>query len=115
MTIFFFSLRMTGAKHILLFYNFLPDKKLTIKPNKGNKSCVQPETLSQDIIQSTKTLVLRHRRSETAESQEKTSQLSERVEQLSQDNQLLLSKVNLLQQTMELLVENLNKKKTNEL
>ena len=26
--------RMTGATGILLFYNYLPDKLLTIKPNK---------------------------------------------------------------------------------
>ena len=105
------SLRMTGAKHILLFYNFLPNKKLTIKPNKGNKSCVQPETLSQDIIQATKRLVLRHQRTETAQSGVtlSSSQLSERVEQLSQDNRVLLGKVDSLQQSIDLLVENLNK------
>ena len=31
--------RMTGATGILLFYNYLPDKLLTIKPNKYDISC----------------------------------------------------------------------------
>ena len=105
---------MTGAQRILLFYNFLPDKKLILKPNKKHGSCLQLETLSPDIIQDTKTLVLHHQRTETSQEsglETSNSQLSARVEQLSEDNRLLLSKVNSLQQSIDFLVENLNKGK----
>ena len=82
---------------------------MVIKPNKEQGSCVKIETLSQDIIRATKTLVLRQQRKEEAGPGPETSQLSARVEQLSQDNRLLLGKVNSLQQSIDLLVENLNK------
>ena len=82
-----------------------------IKPNRKQTNCVQIETLSQDIIQATKDLVLRIQRKEVMGSGENNSKLSLRVEQLSQDNKLLLSKVDSLQKTIESLVENIKKGK----
>ena len=82
-----------------------------IKPNRKQNNCVQIETLSQDIIQATKDLVLRIQRKEVMGSGENNSKLSLRVEQLSQDNKLLLSKVDSLQKTIESLVENIKKGK----
>ena len=78
-----------------------------IKPNRKQTSCVQIETLSQDIIQATKDLVLRHQRTEVAGSGENNSELSLRVEQLSKDNKLLISQVESLQKAIESLAENL--------
>ena len=78
-----------------------------IKPNRKQTSCVQIETLSQDIIQATKDLVLRHQRTEAVGSGENNSELSLRVEQLSKDNKLLISQVESLQKAIESLAENL--------
>lgn len=49
-------------------------------------------------------MVLRQPRTE-----EERPDLSAKVEQLSQDNRLLLSKVDSLQQSIDVLMENLNK------
>merc|ERR1719483_1700121 len=46
------SHKITGATGILLFYSWLPDKKLKLTPNKNNQlcPCLATETMGQEVI-----------------------------------------------------------------
>eukprot|EP00095_Tigriopus_kingsejongensis_P004014 snap_masked-scaffold5_size1054832-processed-gene-0.1 protein:Tk04014 transcript:snap_masked-scaffold5_size1054832-processed-gene-0.1-mRNA-1 annotation:"transient receptor potential cation channel protein painless" len=52
--------KITGATGILLFYTFLPTKKLTLQPNvrKSRCDCLRVELMDDDIIARTKEIVL---------------------------------------------------------
>ena len=99
-----FSVRMTGAQGILLFYNFLPDKKLRIKPNVNKDSCVKIEKLSPDIVEAAKKIVLQQQKDQIVPqeaSEMRTSMLEQRMEEMSQENKLLLGKVDKLEQKID--------------
>ena len=95
---------MTGAQGILLFYNFLPDKKLRIKPNVNKDSCVKIEKLSPDIVEAAKKIVLQQQKDQIVPreaSEMRTSMLEQRMEEMSQENKLLLGKVDKLEQKID--------------
>ena len=93
---------MTGAQGILLFYNFLPDRKLRIKPNVNKDNCVKIEELSPDIVEAAKKIVLQQRNHRSGGTE--TSELEQRIEKINLDNKLLLSKVDTLEQKLDLLL-----------
>eukprot|EP00095_Tigriopus_kingsejongensis_P003021 maker-scaffold170_size291898-snap-gene-1.41 protein:Tk03021 transcript:maker-scaffold170_size291898-snap-gene-1.41-mRNA-1 annotation:"transient receptor potential cation channel protein painless" len=53
--------KMTGATGILLFYKFLPTKRLTLTPNgrKSDCNCLEVELMDESIIASAKNIVLK--------------------------------------------------------
>merc|ERR1719300_803614 len=53
---------ITGSKGILLFYSFLPNKRLIIYPNKDNlvcSSCFSAKEVGRDILKAAKNLILK--------------------------------------------------------
>merc|ERR1719278_618930 len=50
--------RLTGAQDILLFYNYLPEKRLVLKPNSKNEDCLKVVRIGEDIVKSAKTIIM---------------------------------------------------------
>ncbi len=52
------SVKVTGAANVLLFYEFIPDKTLTIYPNKKSGFClINLEVMSEKVIAKAKTII----------------------------------------------------------
>jgi len=78
---FFTKISSTG---ILLFYNYLPDKSVTIKPNKNGQdcSCLSYDEMGRDIIASAKDIVMKR--------EQEAADISTRVEKIMNlDDQLM--------------------------
>ena len=53
---------MTASKGILLFYSYLPNKKLVIYPNKDSiicSPCITKDDVGKEIIKAAKNLILK--------------------------------------------------------
>jgi len=79
--------KMTGATNILLFYNFLPDKQLSVKPNRRGETCSIEKPLPRDIIQSARRII--QKREKVAHA----SQLENKIENLERKLDLILKKL----------------------
>merc|ERR1712037_64114 len=56
-----------GAKSFLLFYNYLPNKQVTISPNAVSNCCqIGSDQMGREIVQAAKEIVARKRKQETA-------------------------------------------------
>lgn len=52
-----------GAKSFLLFYTYLPDKAVTIRPNRPTKNCyLGSDQMGREIIQSAKEIIMRRKK-----------------------------------------------------
>ncbi len=51
------SLCVTGATGLLLFYSTLPDKTLTIRPNRRSSSCIAVTEMDERIVSASKKLI----------------------------------------------------------
>ena len=80
--------KITGATGILLFYNFLPEKKLTVKPNqdKHDFNCLKVKIMDESIIKAAKKIVM----NKSAKHDENT-ELRERVHSLEDKIDLLVN------------------------
>ena len=92
--------RLTGARGILLFYNFLPDKHLTLKPNLNKNSCLKIENLSSDILDAAKKIIVNKQKSK-GDANENTEELEAKIDQLSSDNKQLRQKMSGLEQKLD--------------
>ena len=96
----YFLDRLTGAQEILLFYNFLPDKHLTLKPNLKKNSCLKIENLSSDILDAAKKIIGNKQKSK-ADANGNTEELEAKIDQLSSDNKQLRQKMSGLEQKLD--------------
>lgn len=71
--------RLTGATGILLFYNYLPNKQLVLKPNKPRENCLEQEALPRDILDSARLIILE--REEKDRRRRNKGELAEEVEE----------------------------------
>ncbi len=62
--------RITGATGILLFYNYLPDKRLTFKPNRPEDRCLGVRIMDEATVAAAKNIVLKKRAEEEREEEE---------------------------------------------
>merc|ERR1712130_1081893 len=76
-----------GAKGFLLFYTYLPSKKVTLKPNQNDKCCaLASDNMGKEIVRSAKDIIARQRKQEKDEQVENTAlrrELNEMKEKLS--------------------------------
>ena len=77
---------LTASKGILLFYSYLPNKKLVVYPNKERmicSPCLSPTDVNREIVKSAKDLVLK-----LSEAQKDKDDIQERIRtiQVQQDN-----------------------------
>lgn len=66
--------KITGATGILLFYNFLPYKTLTIRPNRRDTECfsrcMNVEVMAESIVNSAKNLLMKQRNEKDCHSED---------------------------------------------
>merc|ERR1711971_977985 len=91
--------RLTGAQGILLFYNYLPDKCLTVKPNENSNSCVKIESLTSDILEAARRIIIR--KEKTGHESSVTSLEVDHKLGLTSANELLRQKVTRLEQKID--------------
>merc|ERR1719266_2295850 len=108
--------RLTGAQDILLFYNYLPEKKLVLKPNSKNEDCLKVVRIGEDIVKAAKTIVLDREKTlkhgkEGRGIEEKLAQLNERskaverqLKESRKENKNLSEKITSLEQKIDLLI-----------
>ncbi len=92
------SMCVTGATGILLFYSALPDKTLTIAPNKRGAECFRRTIMDEDIIASSKAILARKELDKKKEKQhEEASAVSgKQVEELAEKVKGLEEKIDKL-------------------
>ena len=95
-----FSGRLTGAQGILLFYNYLPDKCLTVKPNENTNNCVKIESLTSDILDAARKIIIRKEKS-GHESTVTSLEVDHKLESLTSANEQLRQKVTRLEQKID--------------
>merc|ERR1719391_982503 len=94
--------RLTGAQDILLFYNYLPEKQLVLKPNSKNEDCLKVVRIGEDIVKAAKTIVLDR---EKALKHGKEGWAVERqLEESRRENNGLSDKITSLEQKIDLLI-----------
>merc|ERR1711971_694298 len=91
--------RLTGAQGILLFYNYLPDKCLTVKPNENSNSCVKIESLTSDTLEAARRIIIRKEKS--GQESSVTSLEVDHKLGLTSANELLRQKVTRLEQKID--------------
>ena len=91
---------MTGAQGILLFYNYLPDKCLSVRPNENSNSCVKIESLTSDILEAARRIIIRKEKSEH-ESSVTSLEVDDKLTDLTSANELLRQKVTRLEQKID--------------
>eukprot|EP00092_Neocalanus_flemingeri_P107521 GFUD01138001.1.p1 GENE.GFUD01138001.1~~GFUD01138001.1.p1 ORF type:complete len:221 (+),score=59.42 GFUD01138001.1:47-664(+) len=101
--------RVTGAQGILLFYNFLPDKHLTIKPNSKSYNCIKVEKVGDEIIDAAKTIILRKQKEDgSGDTQQQVEERNKEIEQRFEDaavtNKILVKKVSDLEKKIDMLI-----------
>ena len=90
--------KLTGATKLLLFYNFLPDKKLTFKPNSKRRdcSCLHVEMMDEDIISAAKSIELKKMRKEQeSDLDKKVEMLQSEISDLGNKLDFIITKLNL--------------------
>ena len=92
--------RLTGAQGILLFYNYLPDKCLTVKPNQNSNSCVKIESLASDILDAARKIVIRKEKGGDGSSAG-SSEVEKKLSSLTSANEQLRQKVTRLEQKID--------------
>ena len=92
---------MTGAQGILLFYNYLPDKCLTVKPNENTNNCVKIESLTSDILDAARKIIIRKEKSQGRESSVTSLEVDHKLASLTSANELLRQKVTRLEQKID--------------
>jgi hypothetical protein len=103
----FLIFRVTGAQGILLFYNFLPDKHLTIKPNSKSYNCIKVEKVGDEIIDAAKSIILRKQKKDDGgdqEMEERNKEIDQRLEEAAVSNKILVKKVSDLEKKIDLLL-----------
>jgi transient receptor potential cation channel subfamily A protein 1 len=89
--------RLLGGTSIMLFYTVLPDKKLTITPNKRNivcSPCLSPEDVGSDIIASCMNLIHNLTQQEAEENVDKQVELiRKRQEEMDRKLDLIMEKM----------------------
>ena len=85
----------------MLFYNFLPDKSLTLKPNLNKNSCLKIENLSSDILDAAKKIIVNKQKLKP-DANENTEELEAKIDQLASDNQQLRQKMSGLENKLYL-------------
>jgi len=99
--------RVTGAQGILLFYNFLPDKHLTIKPNSKTYTCMKVEKVGDEIIDAAKSIILRKQKKDVGvdqETEERNQEIDQKFEAAAASNKILVQKVSDLERKIDLLL-----------
>ena len=81
-----------------MFYNFLPDKCLTLKPNVNKNNCMRIESLGSDIIGEAKKIIIGQRKKIETSEERKSDKL---IEKLVSDNDELKSTMKSLLSTLE--------------
>ena len=95
---------VTASKGILLFYSHLPDKRLTVYPNKKNmicSPCLNSGEIGREIVKSAKDLVLR-----LSATQQEESDLQERIRSIQIKQDKLELKIDSVISTLENLCKN---------
>ena len=87
-----------GATEILLFYKFLPNKSVTIRPNeRGNDcSCLRVDELGRSIVAAAKEIVIKQQRAELSDEEsvaDKVNALQAQVDRLESNIDLILKKL----------------------
>lgn len=86
--------KVTGATGILLFYKFLPDKRLRLTPNerKHDCNCLQIEIMDESIIGSAKSIILKKHHPQDVEKrvEEMENKIESRIKTLEDKIDLLL-------------------------
>lgn len=95
-----FSGRLTGAQGILLFYNYLPDKCLTVKPNENTNNCVKIESLTSDILDAARRIIIRKEK-RGYEASETSLEVDHKLAGLTSANEQLRHKVTRLEQKID--------------
>merc|ERR1719430_531407 len=100
--------RVTGAQGILLFYNFLPDKHLTIKPNSKTYSCLKVEKVGDEIVDAAKSIILRKQKEDVTTNQdveERNKEIDQKFEAAAASNKILVDKISELERKIDLLLK----------
>eukprot|EP00092_Neocalanus_flemingeri_P024278 GFUD01026328.1.p1 GENE.GFUD01026328.1~~GFUD01026328.1.p1 ORF type:complete len:1070 (+),score=218.12 GFUD01026328.1:113-3322(+) len=86
------SHKITGATGILLFYSWLPEKKLKLTPNKTNQlcHCFATETMGQEIIESAKAIVVKKNQEALAED---NSEIAERIRNMEKNQEMIQNQI----------------------
>jgi len=101
--------RVTGAQGILLFYNFLPDKHLTIKPNSKTYNCIKVEKIGDEIVEAAKSIILKQQKDNgngdnLHQLEERNKDIEQKFEEAAVNNKILVKKVSDLERKIDLLL-----------
>ena len=108
--------RLTGAQDILLFYNYLPEKQLVLKPNSKSEDCLKVVRIGEDIVKAAKTIVLDREKAlkhgkeghgieeELAHLSERSKAVERQLEESKRENKGLSDKITSLEQKIDLLI-----------
>jgi len=100
--------RVTGAQGILLFYNFLPDKHLTIKPNSKTYSCLKVEKVGDEIVDAAKSIILRKQKEDVMinpDVEARNKEIDQKFEAAAASNKILVDKISDLERKIDLLLK----------
>ena len=86
------SHKITGATRILLFYSWLPGKKLKLTPNKNYQlcPCLAKETMGQEIIDSAKAIL--EKKNQAALSED-NSEIAERIRNMEKNQEIIQNQI----------------------
>lgn len=103
------SHKITGATGILLFYSWLPTKELILHPNRGSNDCpcLGQEDLSEEIIRSAKSIVIRKSQARLAEAGQGIEAGRARLEHLEAGQARLEESMRALAAKMDLILSKL--------
>lgn len=104
----FACFRVTGAQGILLFYNFLPDKHLTIKPNSKTYSCLKVEKVGDEIVDAAKSIILRKQKEDlmiNPDVEARNKEIDQKFEAAAASNKILVDKISDLERKIDLLLK----------
>ena len=104
------SHKITGATGILLFYTWLPDKLLRIKPNKNNNlcSCFAIETMGREVIDSAKAVVVK--KAQKSIRQDEGADVVERMKKLEDHQETIQGQIEEISNKIDLLLHAISKK-----
>jgi len=102
------SHKITGATGILLFYSWLPDKKLKLTPNKNNQlcPCLATETMGQEVIDSAKAIVVKKNQ---AALNEDNSEIAQRIRNMEKNQEMIQNQILDMGAKMEMILMALKK------
>jgi len=96
------SHKVTGATAILLFYTWLPDKTLTLTPNKSRPlcPCLAIEAMGSDVIEAAKAVVVKKRQAVLEEKEDKLATMERGQEELAAQLKLVQEKMDRMLEVM---------------